>query len=1573
VVREGRWTTVTASQFQHERQALEHIQRLLPDAEPYRAWSNFTFTASTGHVREVDLFVATRTGLYLIEIKSLVGRLIASGSNWIQVRDSGDERVFDNPLHLADLKAKQLRSLLEGAAGRLGGKRQRVPYIKAAVFLSNPALRVALPEHQLHWVYGPERAGGSSGGAGNVILPSIWSDLLGAPLRDERHLITPDVSKSLERLLPAVGIERSRRHQRIGSWELEIPAFESGPTWQDHLARHAQLPSERRRIRIYLVERSAGQADRASIEAAARREMLALHGINHPGIVQVDAFEQHEAGPALVFRHRPEAMRLDHYLARYGARLDAGTRLDMIRQLAEAMVYAHGRHLYHRALAARSVLVLPSSYRRARPAAEHGGKDDAAEPSVATEQGWLAPKLQISDWQAAARDSASSTGNLTGTMLVSMHAEAASRVVPHLEISAAGYLAPELDAPNPDAVGLDVFGLGALAYLILTGSAPAASRRELLTRLDEARGLHPSAVIDSVSDLSDDFVSQATRPVPTDRPGSVRDLLDLLEVLEDELTAPRLATQPPTGDSGQEAAEPEPDPLDARPGELVGGEWRIRRRLGTGSTSRAFLADNEKTGREEVLKVALSDDRASRLEHEASVLRRLGDSRVIRLARQEPLLIGDRWVLVLEHAGERTVARKLRDEGRLTIDELETYSDYLFGAVDYLEGEGVTHRDLKPDNIVIRKRQNRTYQLVLIDFSLAGISVREIEAGTPRYLDPFLGTGARMVYDDHAERYALAVTLHEMASGELPLWADGSTRAQFTEGPPTLATEAFDPAVRDGLTSFFLRALDRDASARFSSLKEMRDSWFALFRAADSVPPVRSDHPATITPADDPAEADADAAGDAVRPPADEAEAAQLARDEAAARATPDTPLEAAGLSPRAISVAHRLNATTVGALLALGSKEIISLPGTGQKTRRELQNRIAQWRRQTAAAAASGAVAADDGSGPADTASELPIGTSEADYGRLGVDVVAARLLPRRAAKGGNATEAEATRLLLGLPDTAGTLPDLPTWPQHQLVAARVGVTPGRIAQVLSKQRRAWSKDPVIESVRTELVALLTDGGRVMGFDELATAVLARRGSAAVAPAVRRALSAAVVRAAIEVDGLTDEPRLWSRRHYERTLVVLEATDDDGPFTPAAPALFDYAIRLGRVADRLAKAESLPAPGTVLRELAAVPATPYSGGAEGDETDDEDEEADGGAEGTGLPAGAAGRMPLDEQRLVRLAAAASKTAAATARLEIYPRDLDPERALRLAQAGVISPRDASAGDQERVLTVAQVHDRVRARFPDLATALPEHPALDDLLTGAGFAVSWDAARGGYLPRGGTLSSAGASSEPTTIGRQPTHLGSRPRATAPTTPEEAAAHTAERRLLAAAEAGGFRALTVRRSHYLAARAELARPDRFAAELVDVAALFLAALHTQVDPRPKPTWATILRADAAEPGSKAARNLAGYVDAAWAHAAPRLRELVDAQADQPGGQLPLLLHDAGVFGRYRGLDLLGELAELARSGGRPTWVLCPTTEPGLPPRLDGELVQLTTESEWIPLWDSWVSNVQRADPAGGKAS
>ncbi len=78
----------------------------------------------------------------------------------------------------------------------------------------------------------------------------------------------------------------------------------------------------------------------------------------------------------MVFQHGKDWQRLDHFMAARHGELVLETRLEMIRQLAEALDHAHRRHLYHRALAPRAIYVeLDGRY----------------------------PRLKIADWQVAAR------------------------------------------------------------------------------------------------------------------------------------------------------------------------------------------------------------------------------------------------------------------------------------------------------------------------------------------------------------------------------------------------------------------------------------------------------------------------------------------------------------------------------------------------------------------------------------------------------------------------------------------------------------------------------------------------------------------------------------------------------------------------------------------------------------------------------------------------------------------------------------------------------------------------------------------------------------------------------------------------------------------------------------------------------------------------------------------------------------------------------------------------------------------------------------------------------------------
>ena len=64
-MRAPRWTAVSQSAFEWEREAIEFLRDHLPDREPWRAWSNFEFIDDEGRVNEVDALVLTPAGLVL--------------------------------------------------------------------------------------------------------------------------------------------------------------------------------------------------------------------------------------------------------------------------------------------------------------------------------------------------------------------------------------------------------------------------------------------------------------------------------------------------------------------------------------------------------------------------------------------------------------------------------------------------------------------------------------------------------------------------------------------------------------------------------------------------------------------------------------------------------------------------------------------------------------------------------------------------------------------------------------------------------------------------------------------------------------------------------------------------------------------------------------------------------------------------------------------------------------------------------------------------------------------------------------------------------------------------------------------------------------------------------------------------------------------------------------------------------------------------------------------------------------------------------------------------------------------
>jgi Nuclease-related domain/Protein tyrosine and serine/threonine kinase len=511
-----RWYQERPSVYPWEQRGLDYVKRLLPDAEPYRAFATFTFTAKNGRVHEIDLLVATPNGLHLLELKAHPGTVRNKGRRWFfNDPELRRPRPIDNPLHSATTEATALRSRLQWAAdqAKLG---ITVPRITAAVLLTGERLVSELDEQQALNVYGSDDL------VEQTRLPGIWHDLLARPPADEALAAqVAACAPHLPNLMRAIGAQPVEQRLTVGRFELHNKLLVDGPTWQDFIGVDPSLPTDPRRIRIYYTRMQATTEERMRVARAAEREYLVLRAMSHPGIAQALDYQQLDQGAAILFGHWYEDQLLDRYVDTHGEHLDLVTRLSVVRQLAQALFYAHERQLYHRALSAHSVYV------SARPDGSN-------------------PVPRITDWQVAARPmdplamtlSSSRDGaeNRRGDEAMSM----TSLSVARLDQPRIPYLAPEF---GQNAAGgpapLDLFGLGALSYLLLAGQAPhraagprggedgSRSRDDGLRVPDSVPGTG-----EPIPPLLADLVAEATHPDAARRPPGVGDFLARLDQVD---------------------------------------------------------------------------------------------------------------------------------------------------------------------------------------------------------------------------------------------------------------------------------------------------------------------------------------------------------------------------------------------------------------------------------------------------------------------------------------------------------------------------------------------------------------------------------------------------------------------------------------------------------------------------------------------------------------------------------------------------------------------------------------------------------------------------------------------------------------------------------------------------------------------------------------------------------------------------------------------------------------------------------------------------------------------------------
>ena len=1073
---ESRWHVIADSNFVWEREALDWLRSNLPDRDSWHVWTNFEFIDDEGKVSEVDALVLSPAGLFLVEIKSRPGVLRGDAHSWTWTTD-GRSSTYDNPLILANRKAKRLASLLRRQPAITKAK-IRLPFVEPAIFLSSTSLNCQLE--------GLARTATFQHGRPGALDDAGIVGALANGIANRSHTsVDATQARAIARGLAEAGIRPSNKHRQVGDYRL-TSLLSEGEGFQDWEAAHVSVDTVHRRVRIYTVATASSPEIRATRARQARREFEILEGIDHPGILKVKDYKETELGPALIFDHDPKAVRLDHLLRERGASLTVTQRLQFVRDIAETLKYAHAKRLYHRALGPQSILV-------------HGA-DSAA------------PQLRLMNWQTGARNPGNA-GDLSSPHTV--HRTTGTRhVEDYVENPGLVYLAPETTRADPaQGPSLDVFSLGCIAFHIFSGKPPAESVLDLADKLRAGQGLRLSDTMDGCGTRQQELIQYATCPDLLARYDSIQGFLDDLDRVEDELTTPD--------------PEATADPSVAIEKDRLEGGFTVVKRVGRGSSSDVLLVCRDGSDEEHILKVACGVAHNERLAAEGEVLARLHHQNIV--AHRETLTVAGRTALLLKSAGTRTLAEKLDAEGRLSLDMLQRFGEELMEAVNHLEAEGVAHRDIKPENIGIAESRTGRLQLVLFDFSLCRTPADNFTAGTHPYLDPFLSLRRPPRWDLYAERFALAVTLYEMAVGQPPVWGDGQTSPAMLDAEATIESDVFDPVTRAGFTAFFGKALRRDFKERFDNAEDMLRAWRAIFMARPTL------HP-----------------GDAT-------EAGGLAG--VAQTATPLTTMAELGYSLEAQDVLERMGIHNARELLAEPRVRFRYLRGVGDKIRKEIRlaaKELARLRPDLT----QGRTAAHD--------------TDDESDGAVSVNDLAAQLLPRRPI-GDDRPEEAALAHYLGLDDAVSA----GAWPSLGDAAQAGEVDRSTLTATLVKARERWLKNPAFTDLRLLIDSLLQGHGQVMSATEAAMALLALRGCAAQDDVERLRQATAVLRAAVEAEAHLEQPRFEAHDHQPTPLIA------------SAPAWAAYARQLGAAADACTMADPLLPPARALETLEGVPLPP--------------------------------------------------------------------------------------------------------------------------------------------------------------------------------------------------------------------------------------------------------------------------------------------------------------------------------------------------------------------------------------------
>jgi|GEM_PF-543613 len=269
--------------------------------------------------------------------------------------------------------------------------------------------------------------------------------------------------------------------------------------------------------------------------------------------------------------------------------------------------------------------------------------------------------------------------------------------------------------------------------------------------------------------------------------------------------------------------------------------YRLERQLGAGGFGTVYLAEHVELGRKAACKILRRElvghgDAVERFFREARAACAIGHRAIVEIENFGRLPDGEPFYLMAYVAGE-SLARRIQ-RAPLQLAEGLAVFEPIAGALAAAHAAQIIHRDIKPDNIMVREEDGRIVDVKLLDFGIAklvasahalqALSQSSLVIGTPLFMSPEQARDASRV-DASSDVYSFAATVYAAFAGRPPLVADNLVNLVLklqVESPTPLAQLA--PHVPARLADVVARCLAKEPSRRPRTITaawtEMRDA-----------------------------------------------------------------------------------------------------------------------------------------------------------------------------------------------------------------------------------------------------------------------------------------------------------------------------------------------------------------------------------------------------------------------------------------------------------------------------------------------------------------------------------------------------------------------------------------------------------------------------------------------------------------------------------------------------------------------------------------------------------------------------